>query len=397
MNFKYVNIGETGKFVNINFENNSIMVGSLFSENDIVNIKNIFNENDLHEIKSKPITNAFFNFDDFRQIIISNNLENIFEKLNIVIITNIEEALSWPFILRRINHKNQINDLKDKSDIISNDHLHDNVNKTNIYTESNIYRKIKFISTEPITQISKTLLHDFYDYFNKIMSENILDYQYFVNSIFINEFVDSIININYNCEFKIDDYLKIILGSSGYNLGSSNILFKFYNKKIVYLSKSCLYDYRYPKHFEFFEEIKSEEKIKLSNKETDHLLPNKNLLEVDILICSENSIKFEEEYIPEYEKFINTLNGLMQQYDRENNHFPSIFLPSDPLFILDFIDIKRFKTSNDIKCIFLSKIIKSVLEYGNVSHGFLNKFYHNKIYDFKLPFDYEEMMKNGII
>jgi len=392
MNFKYINIGETGKFVNLSFENTNIMIGSLFKELDIVCLNNIIiNEDKTIKNNRNEIKNKFYKFENFIQDILLNEFETLFDNVNYVIITNLDEILCWPFILRKLNHKMFSNDLEKEKHFF-------NFSKESISYK--ITRNIKFIATEPITQISRTLLLDFYDYFNKIMNENIIDYQYYINSIFLNEFIDCIINLNFNCEFKIDDHLQIVLGSSGYNLGSSNILFKFYNKKIIYLSLSSFYDYRYTKPFEFFEEIKEEGKLKnfdCNNNFYADSMKNVNLLEPDVLICGENILKFEEEFISEFEKIINMINGIMQQYDRENNHFPSIFFPTDPLFILDFIDIKRLKISNDIRCIYLSKALKAILEYANVSHGFINKAYHNKIYEFKLPFNYEEMMKNGNI
>lgn len=386
MNFKYLNIGATGKFTCMNFENKMITIGSLFTEIDLVNLKNIIKNEESNPNTNSTKKNQFYNFESFLKDIVSKEFEKAFEETNVVIFSNIDEILSWPFILRKLNY--QIIQKKLNKQSSNND------NKQTF--DLNILKRIKFISTEPITQISRTLLCDFYDYFNKIMNENVMDYAYFVNTIFINEFLDCIINLNYNCEFKLEDHLQIVLGSSGYNLGSSNVLFKFYNKKIVYLSKSAFFDYRYPRGFEYFEEIKDLDKFKISEENKNvNLNFNANLLEPDVLICAENILRFEEEFIPEFEKIINILNSIMQQYDRENNHFPSIFFPNDPLFILDFIDIKRLKISNDIRCIYLSKVIKSILEYANVSHGFINKVYHNKIYDFKLPFNYEEMMKNG--
>lgn len=385
MNFKYIEIGAAGKFTYLNLEDINVMIGSLFSEIDLLNIANVFNKTILDN--GNKTNNPFYNLDKFIKDIIFTEFELIFEKVNLVVITNIDEILSWPLILRKLN-----SNLMKKKLINENNQLNKQIE------ELNLFKRIKFITTEPITQISRTLLCDFYDYFNKIMNENVNDYQYFVNSIFINEFLDSIINLNYNCDFKLEDHLQIVMGSSGYNLGSSNVLFKFYNKKIIYLSKSAFFDYRYPKAFDYFEEIKELENTKnigINKKKDINDFSNFNILEPDVLICANNIIKFEEEFIPEFEKIINLINNMMQQYDRQNNHFPSIFFPNDPLFILDFIDIKRLKISNDIRCIYLSKVIKAILEYANVSHGFINNVYHNKIYDFKLPFDYEEMIKNG--
>ena len=381
MNIKYLNIGRTGKFVKISFEQKNILIGSLFTEAEILSIKNIFNfnshlgsEKNINEIFSEnKIPQKNQNFIDFLDEIILSDYNEILTDTDLVIFTNLDEILSWPFMLRKKMH-------------ISNNLscIPGNINNLN---QLNYLKKIKFICTEPILQISRTLLPDFYNYFNKLMNENIEDYPYYVNSIFINEFLDNIITINYNCDFKIEDHLELILGSSGFSLGSSNILFKYYNKKIIYLSKSSNFKFRYPKSFEFFEIINPESKNKFDCE----------VVQPDVLIVAENIINYENDYIFQLEKIINNINMIMQHYDRENNHYPTIFIPTETLFMLDFVDIIRFKISNEIKSVYLSNIIKAVLEYSNVSHGCINKMIHDKIYEFKLPFNYDELIKNSIL
>lgn len=413
MNIQYIKIGQTGKFIKLQFENKNIMIGSLFSEADLISIKNIINSDNesllCKETANKNKNSAQSNekkLSDFiQEIILDDYLESFFD-VNVVIFTHLDEILSWPFLLRKINQKKlQLNNysINNESNFLTTaDSIKDSYKALHSNSTNKILKDIIFLTTEPINQISRILLNDFYNFFNKLMIENIPDYPYFVNAIFLNEFSEQLINLNYNCEFKLEDFLKIILASSGYNLGSSNVLFKFYNKKIIYLSKSSFYAYRYPKPFELFESFawdqggnsNSNKKISSTsplNKPTEKAAA----LEPDVLICAEDLINFENDFIPQFEKIINNINVIMQQYDRENNHFPKIFFPTDPLFMLDFIDILRLKISSEIKCIYVSNVIKPILEYSNISHGFLNKDYHDKIYEFKLPFLYEELIKNS--
>jgi hypothetical protein len=400
MQVNYLKLGEFGKFTNISFENTKISIGSLFTEKEIFNIKNIIDDQSksfsdlqdknktnliknnypqiLQNTQSDKIKSFFFEISDI-------NLKDIFENINTIIITNIDEIYSLPFIFRKLLDIKanisfiNINSLSNKIELDINNQ-HDKKHYIN-----NIFNKIKIITTIPIIQISKTLLNDFYKYFNKILIESLPDCKYYVNSLLIESLIDSITEMNYNSPYIIEDNLSISLMSSGYNLGSSNIFFRYFNKNIIYLSNSSFFSFRYTKAFEESLEFNCYKGNKYEN-------PNKR---IDVLICKDDIINFKDNFIKEFEDIINKINEIMRLYNRENGHYPNIFWPVDPLFILDFINIIRFKISNEIKFFYLSPIVKSILEYSNVSHGFINKTYHDKIYEFKLPFSYDELIKNS--
>ena len=55
----------------------------------------------------------------------------------------------------------------------------------------------------------------------------------------------------------------------------------------------------------------------------------------------------------------------------------------------------RFKIPKENKNIFIGRSIKAILEYCNISHGYINTNVHKKIYDFMLPFNFDELYKNS--
>ena len=125
----------------------------------------------------------------------------ILNKLDVIMISNMEEIISWPYIIKKYN----IN-IKD----------------------------FKIICTEPVAQIGKYILNDFYNNFNKLLvkfdnndnnnnSDINADLIYITDSD-INIFIEHLINLNYKQKFELCSFFKVTLLSSAYSLGSSNIL-----------------------------------------------------------------------------------------------------------------------------------------------------------------------------
>jgi len=81
--------------------------------------------------------------------------------------------------------------------------------------------------------------------------------------------------------------------------------------------------------------------------------------------------------------------------DINSLNYPKLFIPIGPLFILDLIDLFRFKLQKEIKILYFSKLIKAVIEYANISHAFINPSIHSKIYDRIMPFNFDELEKRG--
>lgn len=326
----------------------------------------IFNYIALFEIDSHCIlTGSFFdegslihNNKKFCEFLNDDEISQILNKCQIIIISNIKEILSLPYLFKKFNITNKI-----------------------------------IITTEPIKQISKYYLLEFYSCLNKIIIEttenevetkgkllNIKQNQEtYITEIDINLFIDSIHCLNYIECYEIETYLKLYLTSSNFNLGSSNFYFEYFNKKIGVLNKSSNLTYRYPKHFQH-ENLENCDVLITLPEIINYNCINENEDNFGLNISSLTS---------EIYKIVNTRNY------HQSEGYPSIFLPTEPFFLLDFVDVFLYKVPKDIKIIYISKSIKSIFEYSNVSHGFINQNIHNKIYEFKLPFNYDELIKNS--
>jgi hypothetical protein len=295
------------------------------------------------------------------------SLEKVYKLLldtDIIIISNLQEILILPYFLNKFNF------------------------------ETN---KFKIITTEPIIQIARYYLKEFYNSFNKILiqgqgsseenlnfsdekfsEKNLSDNIFSINSTsslvnenFIISFIENLEKMNYLEKYDIQPYLKLVLSSSGYDLGSSNIILHFFDKKISILSKWSLFRYRYPKEFD----INS-----LSNS--------------DIFIPMPDIINYHNDYEINLSNLNSEIYKITSKQEINSNHYPTILMPTEWSFILDFVDILRYKVSKELKNIYISSSIKAIVEYANISHGFINNTIHNKIYEFKLPFGFDELSKN---
>lgn len=328
-------------------EKTKIICGSFFDENSIIDsIKIVKEETNSNKME---IDDELINYKQKIAFPLSQSetelIETIISDINIIIITNLQEILCWPYILKRF-----------KLDLTS----------------------IKIISTRPITQIAKHYLLEFYNSFNilSIRKEDNFDMEAsncYVDEMDINNFISIIEKPNYGEKVDIEPYLKVILTSSGYELGSSNILFEFYNKKLSIMSKSSLFEFRYPKEFDW-------ESLKNS----------------DILICLPEIIHYNSnDYESQIAKLAGEIYKIVSKLDLNSASYPTILMPVEVLFMLDFVDFLIYKTPKEVKNIFISQSIKPIIEYANISHGFINKRIHDKIYEFKLPFNFDELIKNN--
>jgi hypothetical protein len=232
--------------------------------------------------------------------------------------------------------------------------------------------KFKFITTEPILQIGKIYLIDFYNSLNKLIIDNGWE-NVFITELDINDFIENrCIKLNYNQKLNLQDSLKISLSPSGYTLGSSNIVFEYFNKKISVLCLSSNYEFRYPK-----------------------VLDINALSQSDIVIQIPDGLNEGDDYIATMNKLVDTIYSVTSKFDITSSHYSSLFIPCEPLFLLDFVDYMRFKIPKENRHVFIGKSIKGILEYSNVSHGYINQTIHNKIYEFMLPFNFDELTKNS--
>ena len=326
--YKFYKFLNTNYCLTIKITKTKFLIGNFFDENSLINL----NENN----------NFPFNNEE------EKNILEIFHELNIIICNDFNSIINLPFIITKFNF--DLNNLK-------------------------IY------STEALLQLSRSYINEFYSNFNKIIIENNLKEN--LENIFILEekeienVFNKIIIINFNQEInklieEFETQISFQLISNGYELGTSNIIIKYFNKKILILTKSSLFENRYPKEFDLN-----------NSKNCDFLLKFPNIINED-----ENKNDYE-----------NNLKNLIYKINQnsqkifEAKFYPRQFLIIDPFFLLEFCDIIRFRIKPEIKNIFISSSIDSIIKYSNINTSFIRDKFIEKIYDFKMPFSFEDIKK----
>ena len=381
------------KALTIQFEHSKFLIGGFFTESSLINLCSSIN-NKLKEETNyiSKINWTFFPFDinlnqgNNNENIDISSLKEIFSDLKVIIIPNFRSIISYILIYKLI---------------LQNEEFFQ-INKTTL-------NKIMIYSTEPIIQFSHCYLNEFYSSFNSLLikyaiknrnineneSKSLMKKLNLINNNDIENFLSHVISINFNEKINylvplssnsnsllisietssiIEKYISFELCSNGYELGSSNILFHYYNKTIFIITKSSRYNNRYPKIFD-----------NNSPKNCDYLL-----VFPDIINNNENNlINYED-------NFRGLLDSLLKINDRNNfksiHIYPFSLILTDPFFMLEYCDVFKYKLKNT-KTIYFSKSVKSLFKYSNASLGFLNDNLINKIYSFNMPFSFGDLEK----
>ena len=376
------------KILTIQFENSKFLIGEFFTESSLINLCSSINK------KIKENTNLIdtMNWSFFPFINISgenNDIENIkeiFNDLKVIIIPNLKSIIGYILIYKLIIENEQIF----------------NINKETL-------NKIMIYSTEPIIQFAQCYLVEFYSAFNSLLinysikrsNSNENDFLNkkidFINNNDRENFLNHIISINYNEKINylvplssnsnsllnsdetsslIEKYISFELCSNEYELGSSNILFHYYNKEIYIMTKSSCYNDRYPLKFD-----------SNSPKNCDFLLVFPD-------VVNKNSIELLN-YEYNFKRLMETLQK-SSSYDTIDlkciHNYPYTLILTSPFFLLEFCDVLKHRIKV-LKTVYFSKAMKSLLKYSNASVGFLNNKLVSKIFEFKMPFCFEEMEK----
>jgi len=383
------------KVLTIQFGFSKFLIGGFFSESSIINLcASINNKLSIDSNYSQKIDWSFFPFNinlteeqkDENSDILS--LKEIFSDLKVIIIPNFRSIISYILIYK----------------LISQNEDFFKINKETL-------NKIMIYSTEPIIQFAHCYLNEFYSSFNSLLikytikdnnnsNENMNEFLQkkfnFINNNDIENFLSHVISINYNEKMNylvslssnsnslltstetssiIEKYISFELCSNGYELGSSNILFHFYNKTIFVMTKSSTYDNRYPKIYD-----------SNSPKNCDYLLVFPDMVNSN---STNNSLNY-------LENFKVLLESLLKVNDRNNfesiHKYPYFLILTDPFFMLEYCDTIKFKLKST-KIVYFSKSVKSLFKYSNVSLGFLNDKLVSKIENFNMPFSFGDLEK----
>ena len=380
----YEFFNEENTVLTIQFEYSKFLIGGFFTESSLINLCSFINSKLIEKSNIiKKINWNFFPFNiNIRQESENNeilSLKEIFSDLKVIIIPNFKSIFGYILIYKLLLE-----------------------NEAFFQINKEILNKIMIYSTEPIVQFAHSYLNEFYSSFNSILMKyttdnkivnmnNNKDKLCFINNNDIENFLSHVISINYKEKINylvplstnsnslltssetssvIEKYISFEFCSNGYELGSSNILFHYYNKTIYIMTYSCLYNNRYPKIFDIN-----------SPKNCDYIL-----LFPDIINDSTS-----------YEKnFKDLLDSLYKANDRNNfesiHIYPFTLILTETFFMMEYCDVFRCKLKN-IKSIYFSKSVKSLFKYSNISLGFLNDILVNKIYNFNMPFSFGESEK----
>ena len=380
----------------IQFEYSKFLIGGLFTESSLINLCSSIN-NKLKENPDfiKKLNLSFFPFNiNLKEEIQNENkdilaIKEIIKDLKVIIIPNFRSIISYVHLYKLILENEEI-----------------------FQINKEVLNKIMIYSTEPIIQFAQCYLNEFYSSFNSLLikyaigfnnDQNIDENEFLkkklliINNNDIDNFLSHIISINFNEKINylvplstnsnslltseetsslIEKYISFELCSNGYELGSSNILFHYYNKTIFIMTKSSKYNNRYPKIFD-----------SNSPKNCDYLLVFPNIVNNS---DHNNFINYDN-------NFRELLESLLKSNDKNNNFesihiYPFTLVLTDPFFMLEYCDVFKYKLKTT-KTIYFSKSIKSLFKFSNISLGFLNDNLVNKIYTFNMPFSFTDLEK----
>ena len=384
----YEFFNKENEILTIQFENTKFLIGEFFSETSLINLCRFMNEK-IKENKDfiKKVDWSFF---PFNINIEENNdikfIKEIFSDLKIIIIPNFWSIIGYILIYKIILEKENIFQINKET-----------LNKIMIY------------STEPIVQFAQSYLSEFYTSFNSLLinytiknnepNENVaLNKKInFINNNDIDIFLNHIISINYKEKINylvplssnlnsllnsqetsslIEKYISFELCSNGYELGSSNILFHYYNKNIYLMTKSSIINDRYPLEFDLD-----------SPKNCDFFL-----MFPEAINKNNNSMY---NYGDNFKRLMETLmksNNYEIMDINSMHYYPYTLILTYPFFMLEFSDVFKYKLKIS-KTVYFSKAMKSLFKYSDASLGFLNNKLVNKIFEFKMPFSIDELEK----
>ena len=384
----YEFFNKENEVLTIQFENSKFLIGEFFTESSIINLCSSINNKIKGNINLiNEINWSFFPFniisEDSNDI---SNIKEIFTDLKVIIIPNFGSIIGYILIYKLILENEQIF----------------NINKETI-------NKIMIYSTEPIIQFAQCYLNEFYSAFNSLLinytikrnsnEKDLLNQKMdFINNNDRENFINHIISINYNEKINylvplssnsnsllnsnetsslIEKYISFELCSNEYELGSSNILFHYYNKKIFIITKSSFFNDRYPLKFD-----------SNSAKNCDFLLVFPEVINKN----NNNSVNYQYNFKALMETLMKS-----STYDSKDlkciHNYPYTLILTSPFFMLEFCDVFKYRL-NITKTVYFSKAMKSLLKYSNASVGFLNNKLVNKIFDFRMPFCFEELEKD---
>ena len=384
----YEFFNKENEVLTIQFENTKFLIGEFFSESTLINLCRFMNDKikenkDFHQIVDWSFFPFNINLNENNDI---KYIKEIFCDLKVIIIPNFWSIIGYILIYKIILEKEMIFQINKET-----------LNKIMIY------------STEPIIQFAQSYLSEFYASFNSILinytiknndaNENdVFDKKMiFINNSDIDNFLNHIISINYKEKINylvplssnlnsllnsqetsllIEKYISFELCSNGYELGSSNILFHYYDKNIYLMTKSSIINDRYPLKFDLD-----------SPKNCDFIL-----IFPEVVNKNDNGMY---NYEDNFKRLMETLikSNTYEIMDINSIHYyPYTLILTYPFFMLDFCDVFKYKLKIS-KTVYFSKAMKSIFKYSDASLGFLNNKLVNKIFEFKMPFSIDELEK----
>lgn len=335
----------------ITLQDKVFLIGSIFTENSFCE----YTVNDIETFCKTNFKHWLFWEDEAKSEakIAANETESklisILSNANYIIVNTIEDLICWPYILKKYGQLT--------------------FEKFSFFSSEGERKQLQIITTEPISQIGCFYLKTFYNSFNNCIKTKLGTY--YVTEEFIASFMDLVIKLNYNQRIVINETITLLTLSSGYNLGSFNFMLNLYSKSILVLTQSSILNKRY-----------TQEVVFPYDENVECVIVTKGA------ISSAEGTSSNDIFYTKLTALINMIN----QSNNDNGQFCDFIFASNFMLLLDLVDYFRARLSKTIKIVHLNAFIKYLIEYSNISHGFLNPTIHSKIYDFVFPFNFDELL-----
>lgn len=414
------------KVTKVEIENEVILLGSVFTEKSLVSYNNIYKENFQTNITSSKNNNMNSSFLDMSNNSNKNNIANhwLFSdiisslSLNInktdksdvnkeereliswlisakyIVITNFYDMICWPYIISKYGAYDSSNN-RISFKFIFQDLQNTNNNEEN-YRDTIIEKEnvVRFLTTEPIAQLSRFYLNEFYSVLNKNMNLNINNFFLYnnlnkklsesknndkinvVSPEVISLLIDTIESCNYLKHINLSNSLSIKFLSSNYSLGSFNILAKYYNKNIFIIAETSILTQRYCKELQL--PINSRNS-NINSESALSIIANSEF--IDLCIILENSTN-KHYVIKEQSNNNNNGNNKLSSYEIYFNSISSVINKinniGSELVDQNKLDIKILKKQEQ------EKASRNELEINSIStsspFSLISTYPHNIIY-----------------
>ena len=185
--------------------------------------------------------------------------------------------------------------------------------------------------------------------------------------------------INFNEIIQLNSNINVRAICSGYSIGSCNWLFQSYNQSIAYISRTSLSSFRHCLKCDI-------DKFK-----------NCNIMILEEIINNVNVDYSSPQQNNMYETLVTNFIDVLSKHLNTKNSSNVLIPISNLTFLLDLIDIFKYKLSGFGAIHIISSSIEPLIAYANINFEYINTTIMNKIYtqNPETPFNFDFLEKAG--